>query len=151
MLHQLEDGLRRFVRKSTCGWLSRSVRTEEHSWSLSWSLESTTKINPWTWQWWWWDNERWENDFAPHDSILAKCLWSFCCPRGHRLSHESLCTWLCQYIIYWIYWHMYWHIDTLCLEFLLPYLFVSYFCLYRVFFSTGPPPTSSKYKKVDLG
>ena len=33
------------------------------------------------------------NDSAPHDSISAKCLWSFCCPRGHRLLHDSLCTW----------------------------------------------------------
>ena len=30
---------------------------------------------------------------APRDSILAKFLWSFCCPRGHRLLHDSLCTW----------------------------------------------------------
>ena len=86
-------------QRSTCGWLRRSVRTDEHSWSLSWSLESTTKINPCTWQGWWWDGGRWEccYGFAPHDSILAKCLWSSCYHRGHRLSHESLCTWSCQY------------------------------------------------------
>ena len=37
----------------TCGWLRRSVSTEEHSWSRSWSLESTTKMNPWTYNWLW--------------------------------------------------------------------------------------------------
>ena len=40
--------------------------------------------------WWWWFNDTMT---APRDSILAKFLWSFCCPRGHRLLHDSLCTW----------------------------------------------------------
>ena len=91
-------------------WSHHQNRTEKYQvqpvggWADPWALRNILGafLGHWSQQQRWTrapgDDEkvwRWFNDTmtAPRDSILAKFLWSFCCPRGHRLLHDSLCTW----------------------------------------------------------